>query len=71
MLNFFHIPVKLISRQVHIWSLVQMPFDIEIALQRQIYLILNQLVLLANHFLIGSHLLNDCLYYIMGCAFYQ
>jgi len=40
MFNFFQIPVKLITRQVHTWSLIPIPFDIKMAFQRKVYLIL-------------------------------
>jgi len=34
--GFFRIPVKLILRQVHTWSLILTPFDIKIAFQRKV-----------------------------------
>jgi len=40
MIFYYHIPVKLILSHVHSWSLIPTPFDIKIALQRKVYLIL-------------------------------
>jgi len=69
MLNFFHIPVKVISRQVHNRSLIPTPFEIKIELQRETYLIPNQLVPLANHF-DWSTLKSESLLY-KGLPIYQ
>jgi len=41
MFCFFHIPVKLILRQVHTWSDIHTPFDIKIVFRSKVYSILH------------------------------
>jgi len=70
MFMFFHIPVKLILRQVHTWSLILTPFDINISLPSKVHSILQSAIvtgllaflvppLIPNNYLIIQVIIHD------------